>query len=371
MKYFLQLHTGSYGHAGITAKEALRVISDLTDRLDVSGVIWGWTKDDALNEALCDFSDERGLQSYFWLPVFSEVMDVSAEEPFVFPSGENNTAIVLNEDESFEFGCPKSKANIDHAIKMYETITGKLHFTGVFLDRIRYPSAANSRLALGGCRCALCMKEYEEAHVNIAHVDQLLKRDVNKAMYLTDLRSSSRYGYQEKDIDLLWTVKRRIITGAIERLSTYFHARGLSVGVDTFAPALADFVCQDLDEISEFVDFMKPMIYRRTNAPAGMTFEEKAVFCETGENNTVLQSIWGGSIASDAAVSKQIAAAVRGRTDICPGIEINRFRSICDTDAEYVTRSTEIFEKAGCSCAVLSWNVSHMDPEICRALEKP
>ena len=42
------------------------------------------------------------------------------------------------------------------------------------------------------------------------------------------------------------------------------------VGADIYAPFLAYHVGQNTKKISEVVDFIKPMMYRYTEAPAGM-----------------------------------------------------------------------------------------------------
>ena len=66
--------------------------------------------------------------------------------------------------------------------------------------------------------------------------------------------------------------KAEDIAGALKPVTRYFRQRGMKVGMDTFAPYLAYFAGQDMKLLASMADFIKPMMYRITNAPAGMPF---------------------------------------------------------------------------------------------------
>ena len=55
--------------------------------------------------------------------------------------------------------------------------------------------------------------------------------------------------------------------------------------MDTFAPYLAYFAGQDMKLLASMADFIKPMMYRITNAPAGMPFETDCLIRETVQGN--------------------------------------------------------------------------------------
>lgn len=61
----------------------------------------------------------------------------------------------------------------------------------------------------------------------------------------------------------------------------------MKVGVDTFAPFIAYFVGQDIEKISELVGFVKPMMYRITQGPAGLPLEIDSLIYETAKNNFI------------------------------------------------------------------------------------
>lgn len=79
--------------------------------------------------------------------------------------------------------------------------------------------------------------------------------------------------------------KAEDIAGALKPVTRYFRQRGMKVGMDTFAPYLAYFAGQDMKLLASMADFIKPMMYRITNAPAGMPFETDCLIRETVQGN--------------------------------------------------------------------------------------
>ncbi len=65
-------------------------------------------------------------------------------------------------------------------------------------------------------------------------------------------------------------VREEIIADAVTSLVRYFKDKGMTVGLDLFAPLISRFVGQNYALITKNADFIKPMLYRRTEAPAGI-----------------------------------------------------------------------------------------------------
>lgn len=68
-------------------------------------------------------------------------------------------------------------------------------------------------------------------------------------------------------------VKEQIIADSVCEIAEYFRCRGLIVGLDLFAPVVSRLVGQNYALITRNADFIKPMLYRRTEAPAGVGYE--------------------------------------------------------------------------------------------------
>ncbi|MDR2599305.1 MAG: putative glycoside hydrolase, partial [Oscillospiraceae bacterium] len=135
---------------------------------------------------------------------------------------------------------------------------------------------------------------------------------------------------------------------------------GLSVALDLFAPVLAYLVGQDIPELSKNVDFIKPMFYRITNAPAGIPFELKGYLDSFKAVNVdatgVLEKCWlQDNLCSDVAFERQLFLLYNKETR--PGIEVNIVDGICDNTPEYVSQSINVLKRTGFSEPVLSWNL--------------
>ena len=83
MKYILQVNTGSLDTPNYKADEISERLDHILEYLDVSRVIFGWHDDHEENEKICRYLKEKGIEAYFWLPVFAEIVD----ETGIIPAG--------------------------------------------------------------------------------------------------------------------------------------------------------------------------------------------------------------------------------------------------------------------------------------------
>ena len=122
--------------------------------------------------------------------------------------------------------------------------------------------------------------------------------------------------------------------------------------MDLYAPFMAPFVGQDYAILARHADFIKPMLYRRTFAPAGMGFEY----------DLLRQAVPGATGYPDFAMDvdfldSQLAAMEPYPCAKYPGIEINWRKDVVPTSPEYVVESLDAVMRHGFSGAVLSWNI--------------
>lgn len=194
-------------------------------------------------------------------------------------------------DEQFEFVSPD--VGTEHVIKQYNAVAGNVVFDGVFLDRIRY-------------------------------------------------------GIPSEDLD-----RAKNITKAAKELTSYFHSKNMKVGLDSFAPHLALYMGQDSQALGEISDFIKPMMYWATNAPAGIPYEEK-----------VFEKTLNKKIKYDDVCLEELTK----KCNVYPGIEVNNYPKICSSTPEYVREKIDYFKKCGCKGAVLSWNSPDATDEMLRQI---
>ena len=365
MKYTLQVNTGSFTHTAADGRAIAERLDRCFERIDVDKVIYGWSPDRKVNEAVTEYLDKKGIEKYLWLPIFCEIHDPQTADAFMDVTGSGNHAIDdLCQGESFDFVCQSSKKNIEYAIRVYQDMTQGLPVEGVFIDRIRYASAANSVRDLYGCWCPRCRERYKAAGVSEENIRRL-SESAGIDAFMPAAMESGVYRYENPDIDALMRAKRQIITEATEKLCAHFRSAGKKIGIDTFAGGVADFVGQDLYKLGAMVDFIKPMAYLRTYAPAGVPFEVGAL----GEKIEKRLSVLGGADARsmDAAVMQAKALLATG-ANVAPGIDINRIDPICDAMPEYVCTYLNRLEEAGCASAVLAWDAMRMSDGMLEAI---
>jgi len=365
LKYLLQVNTGSFTHTAADGRAIEKKLDQCLAALDVDRVIYGWSPDRAVNEAIVGYLHKRGIEKYLWLPIFCEIHDAETAEAFAGVDGAGNHAIDdLCQGESFDFVCQSSERNIQRAIGVYDELTRDLPVEGVFIDRIRYASAANSVKDLYGCWCPRCAQRYARAGVDAAKMLRL-SREGGVNAFMPSALEHGVYRYEDADIDALMGVKHTIITEAAKKLCDHFRSRGKKIGIDTFASGVADFVGQDLEKLGAMADFIKPMVYLRTDAPAGVPYEVNAMGAEIAAR---ISDLGGAQACSmDAAVS-QIRSLMASGANVCPGIDVNRIDPICSATPEYVCAYLDRLEEIGCQSVVLAWDAMRMGEDVLRAI---
>jgi hypothetical protein len=156
--------------------------------------------------------------------------------------------------------------------------------------------------------------------------------------------------------------KGHVVSASVAAIADSLHSRNLEVGMDLYAPFMAPFVGQDYAILAKHADFIKPMLYRQTFAPAGMGFEydllRKAAPTATGYPDFKMDVDF---------LHSQLEAMKPYACGKYPGIEINYRERIVPTSPEYISESLKAVLSYGFDGAVLSWNImeaplSHLKP---------
>ena len=353
MKYTLQVHTGSWHETLDSPENIARKIGEAASRIPADSVIIGWNTDPAYYREAAAVLRGSGIRMLLWLPAFSEANRIAgtdgAEDIFGKPAGMPDE----RSGESFVFDCPSSRHNIRAVEGLYEKFFSDCGFDGVFLDRIRTQSFAAGVSGVLSCGCGRCRKAFLERGVDLQAVRERyeLKRDA-----FFDMASWPADGRFEPEDELarrFFEAKEEIIAAAAADICGYFKDRGLTVGLDLFAPAVSRLVGQHYAKITERADFIKPMLYRRTEAPAGIGYEY-ALF----EKHAPAARGRGKPAPDRAFLDAQLDAAKAALCDVYPGIEINYDRDTVRTDAGYITESLAAVRDRGFERAVLCWDVA-------------
>jgi len=283
----------------------------------------------------------------------------SAPDPAIGVSGLPQTGLAITPGEDFRFVCPSSERNLEIIFDLYSRYFAELPFDGVFLDKIRHASFAAGMEGGFGCFCEKCRAYYAERGTDAGEIARRVAED--PAAFIPSALEGCAYRYDDAEIDKFYRAKADIITGAVAKIREFFNGAGLETALDVFAPVLAYLVGQDLRALGERAAFIKSMLYRVTNAPAGIPYELSALknnIRSGGDMITALKKLWRtDDLLSDECMRSQLDSAGLNRELIRPGFEANVAPGVCESAPDYVLSCAALYGGMGYESAVLCWNM--------------
>ena len=371
MKYVLQLFTGSFSererNAG--ADEIIARLGEIFSLIPVEHVLFGWHTGFSSNKSVVDYIHANGKKAWLWAPVFSETPESVDSDRQVGYLGTGTASGEKASGLDFNFACPSSEKNRSITFDLFIKHFAGVGFDGVFLDKIRQGGFADGLERALGCFCPRCKARYSDAGVD---TDRLISKVVeNPGILLPSAYADCRYGFEDSDVDGYYRAKAACISEGIIGITDRFKGIGVEVGLDTFAPLAAWFVGQDIPALGKHVSFIKPMLYRRTNLPAGLPYEMNSIAaCISGEQTHArFRSLWGvDDVISEDSARKQFLDMVRHGCVTYPGFEIFRFEDDTPGEPSYATSSAALYAQAGAEQVVLSYNILENTGQNIRAL---
>lgn len=341
MRYILQIFTGGWDTPNYTTEQILSRLKTLIPRMDVEKVILGWYPDAVLYRPIGEYLRENNIDMLLWLPVFAELGDRVPMTPAVDLWGSLPTQSVEQQGETFAFSCPTDPANLKAVIDMYDSTFSDAGFSGVFLDRVRTQSFVGGVPGVLSCGCENCRRIYLEHGVSLDAIASAYEQSRDRF-----------FDADSKPLHAFFEAKQHILADSISFLCRAFKSRGLEVGLDVFAPLMSTFVGQSLPLLAKDADFLKPMLYRRTYAPAGIGYEYDLL------RNCAPDAVGYPDIVTDTAFLKSELTKLRYLPcAVYPGIEINRRDDIAPTDPAYVEESFSVLGESSVEGATLSWDI--------------
>ena len=350
--YIVQVSLGGWNAPEYTAEEIIGRIDTVSALIPVRKVIIGWSLDKEIYRQVGAFLHGKDIKMLLWLPVFAETEEVCENSAAVDLWGRIPANYDLTSGEGFRFNCPSDPENAAHIVGLYDEYFSDCGFDGVFLDRIRTQSFVSGVGGVLNCGCPLCAAEFEKEGISLEEVKAEWEAQGDAFLSVTGYAPETGFTFENPVATRFFQAKGHVVSGAVASIADSFHSRGLEVGMDLYAPFMAPFVGQDYAILSQHADFIKPMLYRMTFAPAGMGFEydllRKAVPGAAGYPDFAMD---------EAFLDSQLDAMSPYPCGKFPGIEINYRENVAPTSPEYVTESLGAVMRHGFDGAVLSWNI--------------
>ena len=278
-------------------------------------LVAGQSQDRAFLKEICRRAHAAGVKVHQWASLFSENDGAYPWEPLIGADGRRQRQ---NENGQFNFRCPASEKNVDWFIQMQKEAMQDVPFDGVFIDRVRYPWLTSGELA---CFCPDCVRRYEAAGLDVEKLPRM------KDFSITGFEGD-RPVFSDEEIRRFFDLRAQIITRAALKIKAAFG----EISLDFFPPALAYLVGQDLRALAKEALFVKPMLYRYTDAPAGLPYEMKKAPFPMPEAEQVKQyeAVW---------------------PDLYWGVEGGRIPPIVEMTPERIRETLELVEKGGVCAA--------------------
>ena len=235
---------------------------------------------------------------------------------------------------------------------IYDRLFSDCGFDGVFLDRIRTQSFVGGVSGVLSCGCPLCVERFAAEGVDIQKVKSEFETQGDAFFSIDSYTPSEGFNFENPVAAAYFKAKGHVVSTSVAAVADSLRSRGLEVGMDLYAPFLAPFVGQDYAILAAHADFIKPMLYRQTFAPAGMGYEyellRKAVPAASGYPALEMDVNF---------LHSQLEAMQSYACGKYPGIEINYREVIAPTSPEYISESLKAVKDHHFNGAVLSWNI--------------
>lgn len=350
--YIVQVSLGGWHSPDFTAEQIISRIDSVSLLIPVEKVIIGWSLDKEIYRTVGAHLHQKGIKMLLWLPVFAETEEMIDNTPAVDLWGNLPDHYDLTAGEGFRFNCPSDPGNAERVVGIYDRYFSDCGFDGAFLDRIRTQSFVGGNSGVLSCGCPLCRDHFAAEGVDLEQVKAEWEAQGDDFLSVTGYAPATGFSFANPVAAAFFEAKGHIVSETVGAVADALRSRGLEVGMDLFAPFMAPFVGQDYKILASHADFIKPMLYRATFAPAGMGFEydllKKSVPGATGYP----------SFDMDVAfLESQLEAMAGSPCLIYPGIEINYLKDIAPTSPAYVTESLDAVMRYHYAGAVLSWNI--------------
>jgi len=394
MEVAVQIFCGGFSGKSVPFELIEQKLLSILPRFRVTKVIMGWSADKTLYEKTAGLlSKHKNIEFYLWFPVFSETGAIRELSELVDISGNKIERGDESSDEDFFFCCPNNRDNIRKIIDIFSQNFSSIKFNGVFLDKIRYPSFSDDlgNRSVFTCFCPDCSEVYKKENFDINKLKAHLYDPESSLLGISKYSGNGNYIFHDNVMSSFFQLKKNIIYYSLQKICMYFRERNYDIGFDVFAPFLSPFTGQDIKKLSGLCDFIKPMMYRITNAPAGLPFETNALLQQTCNENAVRSKHFykmlgiKPELLSDGFTFKNIPFDLNfsarelqkmAAESFCPvyaGIEINSFKGIsqhAQADPLYIEETINAYSKTGVHGYVLSWNLLDMPEEnIAKAAE--
>lgn len=379
MNKYAQIFTGGAGKTHLT----WATVREVLEEFEPDGLIIGWAEGGELYSSVSDYAAKRGMRLYLWLPVFSEWKDLTGQSAYILRDGRPAGGTPFTSQERFDFCCVSDTENLNKLEELFVSRFSSFQFDGIFLDRVRYPSFSAGIDAFFGCSCPRCLEAMERLGIDRRELEEYGRRirsriddGSNENPLGLGAYSPEGWSFEDGGTEKLVSAKGEIIYRGVKKLAEGLRKYVPELGLDLFAPFMSPFVGQDYGKLTAIADFVKPMLYRFTDTPAGFRFELESMAraISTPESHdkrrgflTELLGI-GGDGNTEGLMKTELSALRPYADKITVGVEVHTAPGKRPVPAPGVRENAELVRAAGFKGITACWNVMEAGRENLRGI---
>ncbi len=395
-----QLSTSHSSAAALHPSQMLETVERVREVVNLDCLVVGFREAPEVFRQFCGPSRPVG-EVFLWFSVLSDIEAMEETDLVVNWRGERSRGWGgwaekgAEVEETFRFACPNNPAVREKTLRRLRELMGRYAFTGVFVDKIRFPSPANGIDEALSCFCEHCRSRARAADLDLDAVVKILADRAVAAPSLADGSPADARSWLEAIafanplLSRFLKFRSDSITRLVAELGDEMRSAGRKVALDLFSPCLASLVGQNYRSLSGHCSWAKPMTYRIALGPAGLRLEIPALIegvarlFDLGESR-VLDWCAGHIPAFDRDllertrekavplrfIQAEIAAAVRAMhpVPVYFGLELVSQPGVVDIKPEDVLVMVQAGRAANAAGLIISWDLMHAPMDGVEAL---
>lgn len=289
--------------------------------------------------------------------------------------------------ETFRFVCPNNPAARRKTLERLRGLLSRYSFTGVFLDKMRFPSPANGLDNAFSCFCVHCRRAAKLVGLDLdAVVEVLDSRAVNWDVPTAQLGATRSGSWLDAiavgnpALSDFLRFRTDSILGIVADAAEEAKRLGRKVSLDLFSPCLAQFVGQDYRRLAQHCAWAKPMTYRIAKGPAGLRLEIPTLFDDvvrlfgvsedrlsdwavrhvSGFDGTTLAQTRASAVPM-TIMNAELREAVRAMqpAPVYFGLESIHQPGIIEVEPAHVLEMIQAGRAANAAGLIISWDLMH------------
>jgi hypothetical protein len=378
----------------------IEVVRGVQEAIDLDLLIVGFREAPEIFSAFCGSRSPVG-DTLLWYCALSDIEGMDDSDLVVNWRGERSRGWggcaekAGGVEETFRFVCPNNPAVRQKALARLRELLARYAFSGVFLDKIRFPSPANGVDEMLSCFCDHCRDEARRVDLDLDSVVKILA-DRAISPCASGAETSGHEASPWLDALLVGSpvlshflrFRADSVVALVAELAEQARQMGRKVSLDLFSPCLAQLVGQDYGHLKRHSDWAKPMTYRLAQGPAGLRLEIPALIggvasrFDLDEAQIVEWSARHAAFDRDmlletreravpmSFIQAEIDAAIRALAPVPVyfGLELVRQPGVIDVDPAHVADMVKAGRAANAAGLVISWDLMHAPIDCVRAL---